>query len=150
MNQRIEPMSTFTRYWNGPTAQRAVGIEHVLRTDRPVKAFVKNASGSIVLRDVESYQIVYTVDQQSWLGRFQPEACRGLIDYLDERAFTASYLPISEVPGRRDSSWQSIEDPASVAVKIRGTVVTTTRIILIDNLTSEPLGVTLVQADDSD
>lgn len=75
--------------------------------------------------------MTYTVERNSWLGRFQPKDCRGLIDYLDEKAFTASHLPLSEIPVQHDMRWQEIDDPGKVVVESRGTIVTTARYILI-------------------
>jgi hypothetical protein len=128
---RLNPVSTFEGHWNGPNAQRSVGVEHDLIPDKPVKVMVRDASGARQLRPVQNFRISYTVEQQVWLGQFQPADCRGLVDYLDQKAFTVSYLPISEIPAQRDESWQQIDDPAAVAVNIRGTVVTTERVVII-------------------
>jgi hypothetical protein len=71
------------------------------------------------------------------LGQFRPDQCRGLIDYLDGRAFVASYLPISEIPAERDESWKAIDDSSEVALSIRGTVVTTARMQILDEASGE-------------
>lgn len=133
---RIDPMSTFKRYWNGPTADRRPGMEHALGADRPMKAIVQAADQTVVTRDVLTFAIRYTVDQKAWLGQFRPTDCRGIVDYLDGAAFVASYLPVSEIPFQRDIRWEPVDDPAKVAVSLRGTVVTTQRIVVIDTLAS--------------
>lgn len=138
---RINPLSTFERHWNGPSAQRSLGAIHNLISDKPVKAFVRAADEQIQLRPVENFGISYTVEQQAWLGQFQPVNCRGLIDYLDQKAFTVSYLPLSEIPAQRDESWQQIEDPAAVAISIRGTVVTTERVVFIEGTKVQDLDI---------
>jgi hypothetical protein len=68
---------------------------------------------------------VYEVARRAWLGQFTPNQCRGLVDYLDDNAFTASHLPIGEILTERNDQWVEIDDPDGVAVRIRGTVVTT-------------------------
>ncbi len=104
---------------------------HHLTSEQHVRAIVRAADGGIQLRPVRSFGIEYTVERQVWLGRFQPAECRGLIDYLDEKAFTVSYLPLSEIPVQRDEQWEEIGDPALVAVSLRGTVLTTARYLII-------------------
>ncbi len=136
---RINPISTFEKYWNGPDAKRDVGVVHNLTSDKPVQAFVRAADGTIQLRPVLDYAMVYTVERQSWLGRFQPADCRGLIDYLDGQAFTASYLPLSEIPVQRDEQWEKIDDPAQVVVSTRGTIVTTAHILFVQGSKVEKL-----------
>lgn len=138
---RMNPMSTFQKYWNGPDAKRDVGVAHTLAPDRPVHACVRTAVGTKCLRPVDDYAMVYTVERQSWLGRFQPADCRGLIDYLDEQAFTASYLPLSEIPVQRDEHWEKIDNPGQVVVNTRGTVVTTARILLVQEPKMEKLNI---------
>jgi hypothetical protein len=130
---RINPVSTFEKYWNGPAAARELGVEHRVPVQaEAVQAMVRTANGTTELRPVHEFNIIYTTMQKAWLGRFQPAQCRGLIDYLDEQAFTASYLPLSEIPVQRDDQWQEIDDPAKVVVSIRGTVVTTARILVVE------------------
>lgn len=129
---RINPISTFEKHWNGPTAQRMPGVVHSLVSTAPLQAFVRDVNGDIQLRPVREFSLDYTVEQKTWLGQFQPSQCRGLIDYLDKKAFTASYLPLSEIPAQRDDQWREVVDPTQVAIDIRGTVVTTTRIVLVE------------------
>ena len=67
---------------------------------------------------------------RQWLCRSRewralPEIDVGLLDYLDNNAFTASHLPIGEIPTERNDQWVEIDDPDGVAVRIRGTLVTT-------------------------
>lgn len=123
---RIDPISTFQKYWNGSTAKREVGVEHRLPVvNQPLQVIVLAADGTTQLRPVRDFRVTYTVEQKAWLGRFQPIECRGLVDYLDEQSFIASYLPISEIPMERDERWEDIDDPTKIVVSIRGTVVTT-------------------------
>jgi hypothetical protein len=73
-----------------------------------------------------SFEVVYKVDCQAWLGQFTPAECRGLVDYLDDNAFITTYLPIGQIPVGRDERWVEIDDPNQVALNTRGTLVTTT------------------------
>lgn len=138
---RINPISTFERYWNGPTANRALGMTHHLQSDKPVKAIVQDATEAMQLRSVEGFDIAYTVEQKAWLGKFQPAQCRGLVDYLDEQAFMASYLPLSQIPATRDEAWKPIDDPMKIAVTTRGTVVTTAQVVVISDGRMEKLNI---------
>jgi hypothetical protein len=91
-----------------------------------VEVLVDSSNGLRVARPVESIVMNYTVDHVgAWLGHFTPHQCRGFMDYLADRAFVASHLPIGEVPFERDSSWEVIEVPSLVATRLKGTFVTT-------------------------
>lgn len=139
---RIDPVSTFKNYWNGPDARREVGVEHLLPVDdQPLRAMVLAADGTNQLRPVREFRVTYTVEQKAWFGRFRPSECRGLIDYLDRQAFIASHLPISEIPVERDESWEEIGDPARIVVSIRGTVVTTRQFIIIQDGQAQKLNI---------
>jgi hypothetical protein len=125
--RRIDPIAAFERHWNGPTAQRGLGATHILASDdETVEIVVRDANGELQFRPASNFRIEYTIERRSWLGEFEPKECRGLIDYLDGQAFKASYLPLSEIPMRRDSRWHKIDSPEGIAVTIRGTVVTAT------------------------
>jgi hypothetical protein len=80
--------------------------------------------GQTVWRPI-AFQMSYQVDRRAWLGQFTPDECRGLVDYLDGKAFIASHLPVGQIPVERDDRWVEIDDPDGVAVNTRGTVVTT-------------------------
>jgi hypothetical protein len=142
-NRRINPISTFQRYWNSPGANRTPGTQLALLSSEPLSAVVKDQLGTIRLRPVRHFSTNYAVDVESWLGRFQPDDCRGLIDYLDAGAFTASYLPLSQIPIRRDPKWERV-DPDILAVSTRGTIVTTTQIRLITDGSVDDLDVVYV------
>jgi hypothetical protein len=129
---RLNPMSTFERLWNSPDAQRGLGMVHNLVSDVPIKVAIQDIHGATVFRAAEFY-FSYVVQRQSWLGEFQPSECRGLLDYLGDRAFLASYLPLSEVPIQRDEKWVEVDNPDELAVTIRGTVATTKQIMEISN-----------------
>jgi hypothetical protein len=91
----INPLSTFEGLWNSRSLNWAPGQIHHLRSERPVEALVMDTSGQRQLRPVQDYGISYWVESTVWLGRFQPEDCRGLIDYLNDQAFTVTHLPDS-------------------------------------------------------
>lgn len=141
---RIDPIAIFEKHWNGSTAQRGLGATYHLTSDQPVEMVVLDVDGEVQFRPVIDLHIEYTVERRSWLGRFEPKDCRGLIDYLDDKAFKATYLPLSEIPMRRDEQWQEIDSPEGIAPKIRGTVVTATgyhkiRGIYAEEIDIEPL-----------
>jgi Restriction endonuclease len=129
----VDPLSTFERYWNGPTANRTLGMRHHLTSDEPVEAVVIDAAGERQLRDVEGYVIVYTVQSTVWLGKFQPAECRGLVDVLDEQAFAVSHLPDTAIPMQRDDSWELVEEPDKLAATPRGTVVVCAQPVLVSD-----------------
>lgn len=129
----LDPLATFQRVWNDGTVPQQPGIEHRLGSDQPVGAIVLDASNKRQLRPVRGYGLSYVVQATSWLGKFQPEKCRGLIDYLDNQAFHASFLPDSAVPLQRDDQWEQIEDLDSLAITARGTVAVCTAPVLISD-----------------
>jgi hypothetical protein len=69
-------------------------------------------------------EVIYTVRRNTWLAEYEPADCRGLIDYLDGEVFVPSRLSLSDVPVKRDDSWTRVDDPASVALKVRGILIT--------------------------
>lgn len=145
--KRIDVMSSFKRHWNSPGTDRRPGMDHFIRADKPVKAIVRDSASAIVTRDVHDFAIKYVVEQKSWLGRFRPSECRGIVDYLNDSAFVASHLPVSTVPFTRDDHWEAIPDVSRVAVNLKGTVVTCQKVVLIDSLTSEELSISYLGTD---
>jgi hypothetical protein len=120
---RIHPATVFEQLWNERAIPDTPGIRHTIQS-APLCAPVLRVDGQTEWRDVD-LQVVYEVDRRAWLGQFTPNQCRGLVDYLDDNAFTASHLPIGEIPSERNDQWVEIDDPDGVAVRIRGTLVTT-------------------------
>jgi Restriction endonuclease len=147
---KINILSTFARAWNSGSIPQTTNTTHHLYDERPLRALVRDALGTMRWRPVRRFELLYTVQQSAWLGQFRPAQCQGLIDYLDERAFLASYLPISEVPMSRDDSWVAIEDPGQVALSVRGTVVTSAQILVLDETSGETHSVSfeLIEGDE--
>jgi hypothetical protein len=114
---------------------------HHLTSNLPVEAFVLDAAGNQQLRPVVGYEIIYEVQQRLWLGKFQPDECRGLVNYLDGQAFTASHLPVSAIPMQRDQRWEQVADPDRFALTARGTVVLCMQPVLVSNGRLEALDV---------
>jgi len=85
-SKKINVLGTFARVWNTGAVPRTVGAIHRVRDERPLRVLVRDASGVMRWRSVRRFTLVYTVQRSSWLGQFRPNRCRGLIDYLDERA----------------------------------------------------------------
>ncbi|WP_350280461.1 restriction endonuclease [Kribbella sp. HUAS MG21] len=129
----INPLATFERRWNDGSLPQETGIIHRVGSAQPVQAMVLDASNDHQLRPVSGYGFVYTVQAKAWLGKFQPEECRGLVDYLDGEAFHASYLPDSAVPLQRDDEWMPIVDHDQLAITSRGTVAVCTAPVLISD-----------------
>jgi hypothetical protein len=134
---KLDVIGTFARVWNAGEIPRTVGERHEICEERSLRALVRDVAGTMRWRPLRRFSIYYTVVQASWLGQFCPSQCRGLIDYLDSKAFVASYLPIEELPVRRDESWDAIGDPNKVALSVRGTVVTTACFQIIDGTTGD-------------
>jgi hypothetical protein len=121
---RIHPATVFEQLWNEQAIPDTPGVRHTIQS-APLSTPVLRVDGQAEWRDVD-LQVVYEVDRRAWLGQFTPNQCRGLIDYLDDNTFTASHLPIGEIPTERDDQWVEVDDPDKVAVNVRGAMVTTT------------------------
>jgi hypothetical protein len=119
----IHPATVFEQLWNERAIPDTPGIRHTIQSS-PLSTPVLRVDGQAEWRAVD-LQVVYEVDRRAWLGQFTPNQCRGLVDYLDNDAFTASHLPIGEIPTERNDQWVEIDDPDDVAVRVRGTLVTT-------------------------
>jgi hypothetical protein len=140
----LDPLASFETYWNGPNAPRTTGVEHQFNPDRAVQAVVHDEAGNRVLRPARNFGLRYTVEAKTWLGRFQPSECRGLIDYLDDEAFTVSYLPPEQLPVQRDEEWQLIERPDRLGVIPRGTAFVSLTPLAISDTRFEQLQINYV------
>lgn len=117
--------SLFVERWNVGELDRTPGLHHPYDPLGPVSLKVTAADGTIQMRPTAGQEMTYKVNQRSWLGQFEPEVCRGYVDYLQDDAFVVTYLPVGEVPRRRDEAWVPVSDPGRVAVTVAGTLVTT-------------------------
>ena len=115
--------SSHEQLWNQRAIPDNSGVRDTIQSS-PLLTPVRRVDGQGEWRHVD-LQVVYEVERRAWLGQFTPNQCRGLVDYLDDDAFTASHLPIGEIPTERNDQWVEIDDPDGVAVRIRGTLVTT-------------------------
>jgi Restriction endonuclease len=129
----IDPIATFQELWNACKLNMTPGVQHHLIADKPVQAFVLDDSGERQLRPMTNYGLVYTVEQKSWLGKFQPDECRGLLDYLSGPAFIASHLPDEAVPMQRDERWELVDDPAKLALTMAGTIMFASDPVVVSN-----------------
>ena len=120
---RVDPITAFESLWNQRAIPDTPGVEHTL-DPLPLVAYAETADGQALWRPT-TLQITYQVGRRAWLGQFTPDECRGLVDHLDSDAFTVSHLPIGQIPVERDDRWVEVDDPDSVAVSIRGALVTT-------------------------
>ncbi|MYS86837.1 restriction endonuclease [Embleya scabrispora] len=130
---RIDPSATFERFWKDPDANRTVGVLHHIRGNEPLKAIVLDNQEKKALRPVHLYELVYMVEQEVWIGKFQPDECRGLVDYLNGKSFTVSHLPDSAIPMEIDESWTLIEKPDQLSLTVRGTIVVCTQSVFVSN-----------------
>lgn len=119
----VNIISTFEKSWNEGALPQAPGCIHRIEVQGRVDAVAEDESGKPCLRPVSGYGLEYVVQSAVWLGKFQPDECRGLVDYLNDQAFIASHLPANVIPVERDERWELIEDPGKLAVKPRGTIV---------------------------
>jgi Restriction endonuclease len=120
---RIHPAAVFEQLWNERAIPDTPVVRHTIQS-APLCTPVMRVDGQAEWREVD-LQVVYEVERRAWLGQFTPNQCRGLLDYLDNDAFTASHLPIGEIPTERNDQWVEIDDPDGIAVRVRGTLVTT-------------------------
>jgi Restriction endonuclease len=111
----IHPATVFEQLWNERVIPDTPGVRHTIQST-PLSTPVLRVDGQAEWRDVD-LQVVYEVDRRAWLGQFTPNQCRGLVDYLDNNAFTASHLPIGEISTERNDQWVEIDDPDDVAVR---------------------------------
>jgi hypothetical protein len=135
----LNPLTSFERHWNGPAAPRTVGVAHRLTHNEPVRAIVEDAEGNRQLRPAHNFGFTYVVEPKTWLGRFQPSECRGLIDYLEGGVFIASHLPADQIPIRRDAAWPPIMDLNKLGVVPKGSIVLAMTPVVISDLTMEDL-----------
>lgn len=132
-NTTLQPFETFRSMWNqGTLPSVEPGSKRYVFSNQSVEAGVRDASGARQLRPVTRYGFAYIVHSSTWLGKFQPEECRGLVDYLNDQAFTASYLPESALPMKRDKDWEQVEDVGKLAITATQTVVVGTAAVLLD------------------
>lgn len=124
----LHPFETFRTMWNeGSLPSMEPGTKRTVTSKEPVEVMVRDAAGLDRRRLVDSYGFAYVVHETVWLGKFQPQECRGLVDYLNDQAFTASYLPENTLPLRRDEEWEPIEDLSKLAITATQTVVVAAR-----------------------
>jgi Restriction endonuclease len=123
-SQRVDPLAIFEQLWNARAIPDTVGVQHHLQYP-PMAVPVEGGDGQTRWRTA-TYTMVYQVGRRAWLGQFTPAECRGLVDYLDDNAFTVSHLPTGQIPVERDDRWVEVDDPDKVAVNVRGAMVTTT------------------------
>ncbi len=133
----LDPVSTLKAHWNGVKAARTPGVQHRFTHDQPVQAVVLDASGKRSFRPAHHLAFTYVVETKTWLGRFQPRECRGLVAYLDQASFIASYLPDGQVPIQRDESWIVIDHPDKLGLVPHGTVVVAQTPMVINDLKFE-------------
>ncbi|MFC6596947.1 restriction endonuclease [Kitasatospora paranensis] len=137
----IDPMATFASLWADGKVNNQPGVLHHLKPEGAAKALIFDAAGNRQLRPLKDYAVAYVVESKTWLGRFQPDECRGMVDYLDGQAFTASHLPDSAIPMHRDHRWEPVENPEKLAVTMRGTAVICTQPVLVSGGRVEALDV---------
>jgi restriction endonuclease len=148
--KQVKALSSFAEEWNNGNLPMALGQYHRIRSDKPLSALVANVKGSHVWRPLKDFGLTYVVKRVARLGHFRPTECRGLINYLDNQAFTVSYLPISQVPANPETEWQEIDDPDVVALSIRGTIATSTGMMVLDPHTGTTEDYTLQLINDED
>ena len=69
--------------------------------------------------------MTYSVTRRSWIRHYRPAEARGLIDYLNSKAFVPSYVSLSDLPVQRDELFIDIDDPERVVLSHRGIIITT-------------------------
>ncbi|TDD16428.1 hypothetical protein E1218_29830 [Kribbella turkmenica] len=129
----VDPLGTFEQAWNQGSLSQQPGVVHRAASAQKVEALVRDAADKPQLRPVHNFGFIYEVQSKTWLGKFQPEDCRGLVDYLNGQAFYASFLPVSAVPYQRDEQWEHVDDPDQLAITATGTLVVCTTPLLISN-----------------
>jgi hypothetical protein len=134
---RVNFISTFAQNWNKGLIPKAIDQTHNLVDPRKLQMLVIDKNGKKVWRDGGAGKMTYTVAQLSWLGFVKPEKCRGIIDHLKKNAFIASYLPINQIPLKREGDWIQVEDPSKLAINPLGTIITTSVIEFLDPQTGK-------------
>lgn len=119
----ISVWEDFRNRWNLGQLDRETGKIHALNIGDLGSLPVVDANGDTVVRALEEMRCNYTPTSRHWLGQFNANECRGILDYLQEDAFFVSHLPFSQLPIERDKSWIEISDPNRVSIDANGTLV---------------------------
>lgn len=126
----------FRSDWNAQVLKREDGVESRFQPPAPLIIEVGRPDGSSEQRSLQKAVCTYKPDGRHWLGQFQPEYCRGVIDYLQEDAFFVTHLPFAELPVERDNRWKQVTNPGRIAVETIGSIVTM-ELLGLDELPTE-------------
>jgi hypothetical protein len=118
-------MDTFVRNWNSGNLPRTLDAIHGVHSTEPLDLtlLVTDENGEPAWRPAANLDITYSVRRQAWLGQYRPTECRGLIDFLDGRAFIPTFIDLRDLP-TRDNSWIPVDDPDGIVPTIRGAILT--------------------------
>ncbi|HEU4422392.1 MAG TPA: restriction endonuclease [Pilimelia sp.] len=123
----VDWLGTFEQMWNDGKLDRSGGETRGIYDERPFFLGVLDKSGKLCWRPVNDFRVSYEVERRSWLGSLKPAGARGIINLLDNSAFTPTYLRIEDFPREPHVSWKRVPDPDSLAVQIRGAFFTSER-----------------------
>lgn len=121
----LDILSTIESRWNERSIPRTTGVLHTIDGPSPLYMRVRSSDAQTGWLQIQSMRVVYRVEQKTWLGYFEPNECRGILNYLDNDGFTVSYLPVGEIPAKRLDTWNEIDDPDEVIISTKGTIVVT-------------------------
>ncbi len=132
----IDILPLFKEKWNDWKIDKTPNKKHKfpLPDNLSVRTILNN--GIETWQPIENFQLIYELKmKKSLLGYFQPNECRGIIDYQNDDAFIASHLPsFNEIPKIPEKGWQPIEDPEKIAINIKSTLLTIEKFERIESI----------------
>jgi restriction endonuclease len=120
----IDVKDIFCHQWNCGIVERRDGGPYRFDPGENMVVAASRPNGAVVERNVSKLRGEYMARRSTYLGRFSPDNCRGVVDYLNNDAFILSYLPADQLPLRRNENWQRIDGLERLAIETRGTFVT--------------------------
>jgi hypothetical protein len=80
-------------------------------------------NGPLSYRKITKLKMDYVVSRKSFYGFFKAEECRGILNETNGE-FVPSFLPVGQIPVKRDASWRPIDNPENSAIHFPAYFVT--------------------------
>jgi hypothetical protein len=84
---------------------------------------IRIPNGQLSYRKIKKLKMDYVVSKKSCYGYFTPEECRGILNESNGE-FLPSFLPMGQIPVKRDNSWTPIDNPEDSAINFPAYFVT--------------------------
>jgi hypothetical protein len=120
----VELWAVMKERWNSGNLPRTPNILHTAILPKTLSILVIDNGDQWSWIPVDTAKIEYQVTRKVWLGSVKPEECRGIFNYLTG-AFTASYLPMGQMPTQPQADWYLLENPNELIVEVKSAPVIT-------------------------